>query len=44
MYRKFVVTAFVVLMGGPAFAAGGCSTAPAAKFQPKASLETKLKA
>jgi hypothetical protein len=44
MYRKFVVAAFVVLMGGPAFAAGGCSTAPAAKFQPKASLETKLKA
>jgi hypothetical protein len=44
MYRKFVVAAFVVLMAGPALAAGGCSTAPAAKFQPKASLETKLKA
>jgi hypothetical protein len=44
MYRTPILTAFAILMAGPAFAAAGCSTAPASKFQPKATLETQLKA
>jgi hypothetical protein len=44
MHRILAVTALAVLMTGPAFAAGTCSTAPAAKFQPQATLETQLKA
>ena len=45
MHRILVSTAFAVLMAGPALAAGtSCSTAPAAQFQPQATLETQLKA
>ena len=44
MYRKFAMTALIVLIAGPALAAGGCSTAPASRFKPKASLAAKLKA
>jgi hypothetical protein len=44
MYRKFAIAALAVLIAGPAFAAGGCSSAPASKFKPKASLAAKLKA
>lgn len=47
MSRAFVITAvasLAVLMTGPAMAAAGCSTAPAAKFKPKAALEAQLKA
>ena len=47
MYRTFAVTVLAglaVLMTGPALAAGRCSTAPAAKFKPKAALEAQLKA
>lgn len=46
MNRTFAVTAFTavaVLLAGPALAAGGCSTAPSAKFKPKAALEAQLK-
>lgn len=44
MYRKFAIAALAVLMAGPAFAASGCSHAPASKFKPKSALEAKLKA
>jgi hypothetical protein len=43
MYRAFAVTALGVLMTGPAFAAGACSTALAAQFKPKAMLEARLR-
>ena len=43
MYRTFAVTSLVLLMAGPSFAAAGsCSTAPASKFKPKATLEAQL--
>jgi hypothetical protein len=32
------------MIAGPAFAAGGCSTSSLSKFQPKATLESQLKA
>jgi hypothetical protein len=44
MYRKLAIAAVAVLMAGPSLAASGCSSAPASKFKPKASLEAKLKA
>jgi len=44
MVRTTCFTAVACLLSGPAFAAGGCSTASASKFQPKATLETQLKA
>jgi hypothetical protein len=44
MYRAFVLTALALLISGPAMADATCSTAPAAKFQPKTALETQLKA
>jgi hypothetical protein len=43
MNRTFVVAALAFLVTGPAFAAGGCSTAPASKFKPKAALAAQLK-
>ena len=43
MHRVFALTALAVLMTGPALAASTCSTAPAAQFKPKATLETQLK-
>jgi hypothetical protein len=43
MFRVLSVTTVALLMAGPAFAAG-CSTASASKFQPKATLESQLKA
>ncbi len=44
MYRAVVLTALALLISGPAMADATCSTAPAAKFQPKATLESQLKA
>ena len=45
MNRLFALTAIALLMTGPALAAGStCSTSPASKFQPKATLESQLKA
>ncbi len=44
MKTTFLLAAAAIAMTGPAFAAGtGCSTAPQAKFQPQAKLETMLK-
>ena len=44
MTRLFALSALALLVTGPAFAAGAtCSTSPAAKFQPKATLESQLK-
>jgi hypothetical protein len=44
MYRAIALTTLALLVATPAFAAGGtCSTAPASKFQPKATLEAQLK-
>jgi hypothetical protein len=42
MNRIMVVAACCFLMTGPAFAAGGCSRAPASKFKPKATLAHML--
>ncbi|MCW6512650.1 PepSY domain-containing protein [Lichenifustis flavocetrariae] len=44
MVRTTLLTAAALMIAGPAFATGGCSTASASKFQPKATLETQLKA
>ncbi|CAN5470258.1 hypothetical protein BH10PSE7_BH10PSE7_14340 [soil metagenome] len=44
MNRIVLSIAFAALMAGPAFAAGGCSNAPAAQFKPQAELKTKLAA
>ena len=44
MIRTTFLTALALMIAGPAFAAGGCSTASASKFQPKATLESQLKA
>ncbi len=44
MVRTILITAAALMIAGPAFAAGGCSTASASKFQPKATLESQLKA
>ena len=44
MVRTTCFTALALMIAGPAFAAGGCSTASASKFQPKATLESQLKA
>jgi len=45
MNRLFALTALALLMTGPALAAGStCSTSPASKFQPQATLESQLKA
>ena len=47
MYRTFSLTALAalaILIAGPTLAAGHCSTAPEAKFKPKAALESQLKA
>ena len=43
MVRTTLTTAAALMIAGPAFAAGGCSTASASKYQPKATLETQLK-
>jgi hypothetical protein len=44
MYRAFALTTLALMMTGPALAANPtCSTAAVSKFQPKATLETKLK-
>jgi len=45
MYRMLLLSAASLVIAAPAFAAGAtCSTAPAAKFQPKTKLEAQLKA
>ena len=45
MYRALTLTALALLVATPTFAASPtCSTAPAAKFQSKATLESQLKA
>jgi hypothetical protein len=44
MHRIVIVAALAAVVAGPAFAAEGCSTAPASKFQSKATLEANLKA
>jgi hypothetical protein len=45
MYRAFALTALALLIAAPAMAADAtCSTAPASKFQPKATLESQLTA
>jgi hypothetical protein len=44
MYRAFALTALALLFSGPAVADATCSTAPAAKFKPKAALEAQLTA
>jgi len=44
MYRAVVLTALALLISGPAMADATCSSAPAAKFKPKATLESQLKA
>jgi hypothetical protein len=44
MVRKTCFAALAVMIAGPAFAAGGCSTSSSSKFQPKATLESQLKA
>jgi hypothetical protein len=44
MYRAVVLTALALLISGPAMADATCSTAPAAKFKPKAALESQLTA
>ena len=43
MKHAFLLTAFVVVVASPAFAAGTCSTAPQAQWQPQSKLETMLK-
>jgi len=44
MNRAVALTALALLVATPAFAAGGtCSTAPASKFQSKATLKSQLK-
>ncbi|MBI2718159.1 MAG: PepSY domain-containing protein [Rhizobiales bacterium] len=42
MYRTAILTAAALLTAAPAFAGAGCSSAPAAKFQPQATLESQL--
>ena len=44
MVRLLTFTTLAALLAGPALAAGGCSSAPASKFQPKAALKEQLKA
>ncbi len=44
MHRVFTLVALTVVAASPAFAAEGCSTAPASKLQPKSALESRLKA
>jgi len=44
MHRTSSLAILGLMISAPAFAAGGCSTAPAANFKPKATLETQLKA
>ena len=43
MHRILTLAAFSALLAGPALAAGTCSTAPAAQFKPKATLQSQLK-
>jgi len=43
MYRTIALASFALLLAGPAFADTSCSTAPAAQFKPKATLEAQLK-
>ena len=43
MKTTLLLTAATLLFAAPAFAAGGCSTASADKFQPKSKLEESLK-
>lgn len=44
MLNKTCLVVAGLLTAGPAFAADGCSTASASKFQSKATLEAQLKA
>ena len=45
MFRAFALTTLALVIATPALAAGPtCSTAPASKFQPQATLESQLKA
>jgi hypothetical protein len=45
MIRALTLTALALLVASPALAAGGtCSTAAVSAFQPKAKLESQLKA
>jgi hypothetical protein len=43
MKTRLLLTTATILFAAPALAAGGCSTASADKFQPKAKLEEQLK-
>jgi hypothetical protein len=43
MHRLIAISAFAILITGPAFAAGKCSTAPSSQFKAKATLEAQLK-
>ena len=43
MSRTFALTALALMLATPALADEGCSTAPAAQFKPKATLEAQLK-
>jgi hypothetical protein len=44
MTRTVLLTTAAILLAGPAFAANGCSTAPAASFKPQSDLQAMLKA
>lgn len=44
MTRALLLAAVAVATASPAFAAGGCSTASQAQFQPQSKLESMLKA
>ena len=43
MHRTIALTTVALLFALPALAAGACSKAPAARFQPKAALEEQLR-
>jgi hypothetical protein len=43
MKTTLLLAAAAMMLAAPAFAAGGCSTASADKFQPKSKLEEQLK-
>ena len=44
MKTLFTITGLAVVLAGPAFAAGKCSTAPKDQWQSKSTLESKLAA
>jgi len=43
MKHPILLAAIATIVASPAFAAGGCSTAPQAKWQPQSALESMLK-